>query len=225
MVASRPGVVVGLRAEARLLRGLGWPVAIGGGHAAGAARAAQVLAEAGVTALVSFGLAGGLDPALPPGTVLIPRAVQLDGRALPVDPDLARALGGPTEGLLLCGTEIAATAGAKARLRRETGCVALDLETGGLAAAAAARNLPFAVLRVVCDPAETDLPPAALAALDRAGRIGLHRVLGSVAANPRQLPALLALARQAEAARRALSRHLMRQVRAWVPADPVAAPI
>ena len=81
-----PGVVVGLRAEARLLRDLPWPVAIGGGDAAGAARAARDLAGSGVSALVSFGLAGGLDPGLAPGSVLVPAQVQRDGLTVPVDP-------------------------------------------------------------------------------------------------------------------------------------------
>ncbi|MBN8903066.1 MAG: hypothetical protein J0H57_18715, partial [Rhodospirillales bacterium] len=46
--------------------------------------------------------------------------------------------------------------------------------------------------------------PAALAALDRSGAVGLARVIGSVLTRPGQLPALLTLARDAAAARRAL---------------------
>lgn len=215
-----PGVVVGLRAEARLLRVLPWSVAIGGGDAAGAARAARELASSGAVALVSFGLAGGLDPALAPGTVLVPAEVLLDGRRHATDPALARALGGTTAGALLCGNAIAATAMQKARLHRETGCVALDLETGAVAAEADARGLPFAVLRAVCDPAGQDLPPAALVALDARGAIGLGRVLAALAAHPGQLPALLALAGQAAAARRALSARVRALARAGRAAPP-----
>jgi adenosylhomocysteine nucleosidase len=66
--------------------------------------------------------------------------------------------------------------------------------------------LPFAVLRAVCDPAQRGLPPAALATLDAGGGIRFARVLGSVAARPWQIPALLRLALDAALARRALMR-------------------
>lgn len=48
------------------------------------------------------------------------------------------------------------------------------------------------------------MPPAALAALDARGAIGLWRVLASIAAQPMQLPGLFALAADAAAARRSL---------------------
>ena len=62
MASERVGVVVGLKAEARIARKLGWDIAIGGGGVVGAAKAVDVLIGRGATALVSFGLAGGLDP-------------------------------------------------------------------------------------------------------------------------------------------------------------------
>ena len=204
----RIGIVVGLAAEARLARRLGAPVAVGGGEAAGAQRAAAALVARGVAGLVSFGLAGGLDPALPAGTVLAPGAVRLDGRTIPVDAALAHALGGPDRHVLLCGTSAVATVADKARQWREMGCAAVDLESGAVAAVAAAHGLPFAVLRAVCDPAGRGLPPAALAALDGRGAIGIGRVLASVLAHPGQVPALLGLARDATAARRALARRI-----------------
>ncbi|MDE2581114.1 MAG: hypothetical protein KGL52_05730 [Rhodospirillales bacterium] len=202
---ERVGVVVGLSAEARLARRLGAAVAIGGGSPAGARRAAVSLAERGVAALISFGLAGGLDPALPAGTVLVPQAVRQEGRLVPVDTGLAHALGGSTGHTLLCGKIAIATAADKALAWRNTGCAAVDLETGAVVAVAAERGLGFAVLRAVCDTGNRDLPPAALAALDQQGMIGVGRVLASVLARPAQLSALLGLAREAAAARQALA--------------------
>ncbi len=196
------GIVVGLRAEARLLGPLRGVVAIGGGGAAGAARAAAGLE--GVGALLSVGLAGGLDPALAPGAVLVPEAVLTGGRRLATSLRLCHALGGATAGALLGGEAVVAGVAEKARLHAETGAVAVDLESGAVVEAALARGLPFAALRVVCDPAGRDLPPAALAALDAAGAIGLLRVLRSVLRRPAQVPGLLALARDAAAARAAL---------------------
>jgi adenosylhomocysteine nucleosidase len=200
------GVVVGLAAEARIARRLGHPVAIGGGGPAGAEAAARRLLADGATALLSFGLCGGLDPALRPGALLIPEAV-LDGSTRhAASVAIAARFGGATPHLLMGGAVVAATAAEKRLLREATGAAAIDLESGVVARAAAAAGLPFAALRAVCDPADQDLPPAALVALDANGAIGFFRVLAALAAHPAQLPALLVLARQAAAARAGLLR-------------------
>jgi adenosylhomocysteine nucleosidase len=200
------GIVVGLAAEARIVRRLGHPIAVGGGGAAGAEAAARQLVADGAAGLLSFGLCGGLDPALRPGALLIPDAV-LDGATRhATGPAIAARFGGPTPHLLLGASQVAATATEKRWLRETTGADAVDLESGAVARVAAEVGLPFAVLRAVCDPAEQDLPPAALVALDGKGAIGLVRVLASLAARPAQLPALLALARQATAGRASLLR-------------------
>jgi adenosylhomocysteine nucleosidase len=120
------------------------------------------------------------------------------------DPALSQLLGGTTARTLFGGDAIVATTVDKQRLYEATGAVAVDLETGIVARAAAGHGVPFAVLRAICDPAERALPPAALTALDARGVIGTWRVLASVAAHPGQLPALLALAADAAAARRSL---------------------
>ena len=167
--ASGIGVVVGLAAEARLARPLGLSVAIGGGTDAGAEAAAARLIRGGATGLISFGLAGGLDPALRPGAIVVPRAIITDGRTIATDLALSAALGGPTPHMVLGADTIAADAETKRRLRAETGAEAIDLESGAVARMADAHGLPCAAIRVVCDPAERTLPPAALAALNASG--------------------------------------------------------
>src|SRR3954447_10256974 len=204
-VDARIGIVVGLGAEARIARPLGWPVGIGGGTSAGAETAARRLVEQNATALVSFGLAGGLDPALRPGRLITPIAVHTDGRDIQTDPGLSRRLGGATPHRLLGADAIASSAGGKHRLWQSTGAVAIDLESGPVAKVAQSFGLPFAVLRAICDPAERDLPQAALAALDQQGAVGLLRVLGALLAHPSQLPTLVSQAADAAAAQRALS--------------------
>ncbi len=154
----------------------------------------------GVSGLISFGLAGGLDPALAPGALIVPRAVVLGGERWDADPALVAQLGGSTGHVLVGGGGVLATAAEKAALRRATGADAVDLES----AAAARAGLPFAALRAICDPAERDLPHAALVALDTRGRIGALHVLAAVLARPAELPALLRLAGDAARARRAL---------------------
>jgi adenosylhomocysteine nucleosidase len=162
----------------------------------------------GAQALISFGLAGGLDPALRPGALAIPRIVVTDGREHEAGPTLLARLRGPTIERLFGGSAIAAHPADKHRLWRDTGSAAIDLESGAVARAASAAGIPFAVLRAVCDPAGRRLPQAAMAALDQAGAIAGLRIARSVLRRPGQIPGLIALARDAAAARRALLRHV-----------------
>lgn len=202
--------MVGLKAEEKIARKLGWDIAIGGGRAEGAAAAVESLIVRGATALVSFGLAGGIDPSLRPGQVLVPKAVLLDGEMFSCDAALGARLGGLTGHVMLAGKHLLDTADAKRRAWRDWHAHAIDLETAAVARTARARGLPFAVLRAVCDPANCSLPPAARAALDIDGAIGMWRVLNSLLTGPRQIPDLLALARDAATARRALQRRVRR---------------
>jgi adenosylhomocysteine nucleosidase len=199
----RPGFVTGLLAEARVAAKLGAAEA-GGGLPPGAAAAAERLLARGATALVSFGLCGGLDPALRPGALLVPRAVLWHGRSYAADPSLSAALGGFSAHLLLAGDMVAADPAAKRLLFGRTAAAAIDLESGAVAEVAARGKIPFAALRAVCDPAGAKVPPAALVALDAGGAVSVWRVAASLLRAPGQLPALLALGRAAGQARRAL---------------------
>ena len=199
----RPGLVTGLAAEARVAARLGAALA-GGGLPEGAEAAAERLVAEGATALVSFGLCGGLDPALDAGALLVPRAVHDAGDAYPTDPALSAALGGWNGAALAAATAPVARREAKRALFAATGAAGVDLESGAVARVAARHGLPFAVLRAVCDPADLDLPPLALTALDAGGTVRPARVAASLLARPGQIGALLRLARAAAAARAAL---------------------
>ena len=201
------GLVAGLQAEARIARPLG-SVAAGGGLPAGATDAAERLVVAGAAALVSFGLCGGLRPGLAAGAILVPRRVCTSHDCHETDRDLSAALGGWSGDVLWAADAVVASAADKRVLHAASGADAVDLESGAVAAVAHRHGLPFAVLRAVCDPAESTLPPAALLALDQAGAIGLWRVAVSLLAAPTQLPALLRLARDAGRARTALIRRV-----------------
>jgi adenosylhomocysteine nucleosidase len=208
MERGRIGFVVGLKAEAALLRGSGFMVGIGGGAPAGAADAARRLVAEGATALISFGLAGGLNPAFRAGDILVPPNIIENGAIYHCAPELLAWLGGPIGGPMLAGGEVAATVAQKAALFGATKADAVDLESGAVARIAGAAGLNFAVLRAVTDVAACSLPPAALVALDQAGAIGIARVIGAVLRRPSQIPALLRLARDAGRARRSLQAHL-----------------
>lgn len=198
--------MVGLAAEARIAARFGGLVEAGGGTPAGAEAAAGRLLSRGVTALVSFGLAGGLDPALSPGDLVIPTVVISNGDRFTAHAGLAQRFGGLTHHTILAGETVVADKVAKAAMFAASGANAVDLESGAVARVAQEQGLPFVVVRAICDPAGRDLPPAALLALSPTGTIGLSVVLTSVLKKPWQIPGLLALAGDAARARRTLLR-------------------
>ena len=187
-----------------MARGLGGTALAGGGTRDGARDAAETLVRQGATALLSFGYAGGLDPALRPGDLLVPNRVLAEGRRYDVDPQLAASFGGMGEQAMLGAAAVLATVAAKQRARADTGAAAVDLESGAVAAIAARNHLPFAVLRAICDPADRALPPIAVTALDRQGRVRVAAMLAAILRHPGQVPALRALGQDAAAARAAL---------------------
>ena len=198
------GVVTGLTAEAKIAQRLGVPVRAGGGTPEGAERAARELATLGVTALLSFGLAGGLDPELQPGDLIVPNAVVEDGRIRIASRLLSGCLGEARHGMLLSYNRIVTSVAEKAELSKSTLCRVVDMESGAVARVAEMNGLPFAVLRAVCDDAARTLPDAASAALNSKGAIAISRVALSVLLNPLQIPALITLGRDAGRARAAL---------------------
>lgn len=204
------GVVVGLAAEGRIARRFQGDVevAIGGGTADGARRAAERLLARGAKSLISFGLAAGLSPHLAAGAVVVPRRVVADGTTFTTDRGLSQLLGGATPHDLLHSERVVIAAHDKRRLHQESRCAALDMESGAVARAALAEARPFAVLRAICDPAGRSLPPAALVAMASNGDLEIGRLLRSLARQPLQISVLALLARDAFAARQALLRRV-----------------
>jgi adenosylhomocysteine nucleosidase len=195
-------------AEARIAQRAGCAVAIGGGTPQGARKMAEHLANDGADALISFGLAGGLDPTLDAGAALIPRRVLHQGTIYDCDPALSRVLAraGLAVDMLFAGDAVVGSVADKSRLWAETKAAAVDLESGAVAEVAAARGLPFAVLRAICDPARRNLPSAAIDALDETGRVAPMKMAGILARHPQQIFGLIALGRDAARGRKALIR-------------------
>jgi adenosylhomocysteine nucleosidase len=202
------GILTGLAKEAEIARWISPLVACSASDPARAAALARDLISQGATALLSFGIAGGLAPELATGDLVIGTAVSTGVAAYPCDPNLvarlATALPGAVHGDVWGGDVIVDTAAAKARLHRDSGAVIVDLESAAVAMAAAEAGLPFGVLRSVADLAAHGLPPAALVGLDAEGRPAIGPVLRALARSPGQLPALIRLGRQSSAAMAAL---------------------
>jgi adenosylhomocysteine nucleosidase len=214
LAGREPSFIVaatGLRAEARIAARAGRVRAVaGGGDDARLELAIEQQVAEGGRAILSFGMAAGLAPGLAPGTCLIGGEILDAGTSFSADAAwsarLLERLGAARRVTIAGVDRPLATAAAKRTLNAETGAVAADMESHVVARLAARHGLPFAVLRVVADPAERELPPAALAAMREDGGIGLPAVLGSLLKHPAQMPALFRLAADARAARAALLR-------------------
>ena len=152
-----------------------------------------------IRGVISFGVAGGLDPSLKTGDVVVATEVMagdtrwLAGLSLTEAQIASIALGRRrvVRGLLAGVEELVAASACKAALRSETGAAAVDMESHIAAAYAAEANIPFAALRVISDPAHRALPVVARKAIKPNGDLDLVRIMGSVVRNPRSLRALV----------------------------------
>ncbi|MGE0094811.1 MAG: hypothetical protein AB7M05_19195 [Alphaproteobacteria bacterium] len=206
---SKLGVLCGLVAEGDILRhaapAQAQPlVAITAVRPDNTRACAKRLVAQGATGIVSFGLAGALDPHLAPGMLLLPaRVIGPDRTVYETDTGWRRRLeamvGAESCNALLGSDSVVATAGDKAQLFRETGAVAVDMESHVAAAVAMAAKLPFLVVRAVADPATRAIPRAAMAGLDAEGRTLVLPVILALTKRPRELPGLLRLAADSRA--------------------------
>lgn len=203
---ARIGIICGMEAEARALGD--WAhdpevcVAISGARPHVAEMAARKYAGDGARCLVSFGIAGALEPGLAPGDLLVGRAVSTGMVTLP----LANP-GAGVEGrrVSLAGSDkLVPDAAAKATLWQATGAAAVDMETHRVALAARDLGVPCYAIRAVSDPADRALPASAADALGEDGRPRIGHVLLGLARRPWDLPSLLAAKRDSDAALAAL---------------------
>jgi hopanoid-associated phosphorylase len=201
--------VTGLRFEGRIAAGPGVTTIAGGGDSGALAAALSHALTQGATAFLSFGIAGGLTRA-EPGTWLVADAVIARASRWPVDAAWAAVLALSLPGALrgdIAGTDtIVAEPADKHALGMATGALAVDTESHVVAAFASVHGMPFAVFRVIADPAGRALAPAACAGMRRDGTIDPRAVLGSLLRQPGQLPLLLRNAADTRRALRALSR-------------------
>ena len=201
----------GLRAEARIAARPGGVRAVAGGNdTARLDDLARQWAAQGGEAIISFGIAAGLAPRYSAGACLIGREVVFGGASYSADPAWTasiKRLVGSADVVRIAGVDRPlAHPSEKQALCMASGAAAADMESHLVARIAAELVLPFAILRVIADPAERELPPAALAGMRADGRLNVGAVLASLARNPGQLPALIRLAAETGRAGAALLR-------------------
>jgi adenosylhomocysteine nucleosidase len=197
-------VVSGLAAEAKIAATGRHATLCGGGNIA--RLEAEIIAafRDGVVGIVSFGIAGGLVPNLPAGAVVLAKSVMSKGDRHHCDPVWLRRLGqrlpAASNAVIFGADAPLGDRRRKATLGTETGAVAVDMESHIVARLAARHGVPFAAVRIISDPVERSLPPAAMAGMRSDGKADIPAVLRSLWRKPRQLPPLLRTALDARLA-------------------------
>jgi len=222
------GIVCALTTEARHFKpGLrpsdsvvslddGTLLSLSGMGSAAAAAGARASIGAGAAALISFGLAGGLDPLLRAGDVCLPREI-----LSPNIPSIAAAVAWRErvsaavqtripqarifEGGLLSHPTLVASIPAKSRLFASTRAIAVDMESFAVAEVAAAHRLPFLAVRVIVDGATDRLPPIVTRAADAYGEIRPWSLVMGLLRAPSDLAGLVRLGHRYRSAGRMLT--------------------
>ena len=174
---------------------------------------ANVIAGAvhqGYRGVISFGVAGGLAANLRTGDWVVASTV-LDAH-VPHATDavwsssLVATIPGATYAPILGVDAPVAEPAMKRQLHMTTGACAVDMESHRVVRLAAAHGLAFAAVRVIIDPAERTIPPAALLGMRSDGSANAWAVLRDLAVRPSQFVSLVRLAVDSFAARAELLR-------------------
>ena len=201
----RLGIVTGLASEAGCLQSQfaakGVSVLCAGADCGRADAAARKLVAEGCAGLISFGIAGGLDPALDAGALVVADSVVLpDGSRLETDFNwrhrLLEALGpamGPVDGALVGSDGAVLDERQKKTLRAASGAAAVDMESHAVARVAVESAIPFLAVRAVSDTFRHGIPAWVPGTIQPDGRPGWSAVVSGVLTHPGDVPALVRL--------------------------------
>ena len=183
--------------------------------------AATELIDLGVTSLVSFGIAGALDPDLKSGDLIFPEVVQAGKIPLGGEEELP---GYPVslewrdrvEALLpahltvvnrplTTSPGVLTTAKAKLELGAVTGACAYDMESAAIAEVAAKHEVPFIAIRAITNPVDFSPPPELLNAIQPEGSIKTLHLLALLYQRSVDVSTLLHLGKEIREARRTLA--------------------
>lgn len=148
--------------------------------------------------VIMAGLAGGLDPSLRTGDVVLDDPGGLV-TALSSRPGLIR-------GRIWTADRVVASAEEKRSVFRETGCSCVDMEQGIVKRWADSRGVPLVGLRAICDTAADCLPPGLLCCVDAEGSARPGKIMALLLRRPGTITKLLRLRRLSSLALASLGR-------------------
>jgi hopanoid-associated phosphorylase len=175
--------------------------------------AAEVLIAKKVSALLSWGSAGALQPKLLPGHLILPKIVIYPHKGMFSTDDawhtrLLTRLASQFEistGSLAQSLNILRSREEKLDFVKQNEALAVDMESGTVAEAAVKATLPFMAIRAITDPLEQNIPASVLGAINQRGRLRPFYLLGSLARRPTDVLSLTRLRRNFMAARTTLT--------------------
>jgi hypothetical protein len=223
MAAPAPiGVVTGLASEARVAEALAADldmqtprplVRCAGASPRRAGRAALALLDKGAAGLISFGIAGALDPALRAGQVVLGCEVFTPlHHLLPsdaawcaaIEEAAARSGLGLHAGRIAGSDRLVASVSMKQRLAALSEARATDMESHAVASVAWEARVPFVALRSILDEAASGLPSIVRGSVDRHGRPRKLLVAARLVLAPWNYKTLKSLEKESREAHRAL---------------------
>ncbi len=219
------GIIAATAAEARILTKApirageltflpeGGIIILSGIGARRAGLAARTLLENGATALVSWGLAGGLLPAVASGSLILPQCVIGPNQSMyRVAPLWHERLCNRLErhvvlhrGTLAESMVVLSDGAGKASLFQRTGAMAVDMESASIALAAQKAEVPFMAIRAIMDEAEMVIPRSVLNSVDEFGHMHSLRLVSYLIGRPAEVGSLIKLVRNFQSARATLT--------------------
>ena len=183
----------------------------GVGPARGHAAAASVIAAAGPDVVVLVGIAGGLDPDLAIGDLVVPDRVE-DATSGAVTRPIAPPQLTPRGTLLTTDGLLDPT---ELRTHVERGLLAADMEASGVGAACHEAGVSWSVIRAISDRMDDGLVDGSTMDMLRPdGTPDLRAVARTVLTRPRTVPRLIRLGRDMDLATKVAARCAMD---AWTP--------
>jgi adenosylhomocysteine nucleosidase len=202
------GVITAMPAEARTFRGhssysgqSSWHVATAAAGQKNSMLSAKNLLEQGCDFLISWGVAGALDPQLDVGELIITNAViDNESQYFRFDPDrlssltrTLKSLNPKVGGLLYSTKEAVPLATEKQELHEKFHAEVVDMESAAIAKVAYDAKIDFVAIRCIVDRADCDIPMVATSTLKENGEVDIFQLLASLAQNPRQIVPLMRL--------------------------------
>ena len=164
--------------------------------------ATEKLINLNINTLMSWGVAGALDPSLASGDLIIANSI------ISNDKTYKTATKWQNQLLVFCSEknykvlnadifsskDVCATIEDKKELFEKNKAIAVDMESAAIAEKALNHNLDFITIRSIADKADMAIPEAVLKHTDKLGNPEILKFIGSCISKPAQIKELLKLA-------------------------------
>lgn len=159
------------------------------------------LAEGKPLFVITAGYAGGLNPGLTRGALVLDASPDF-----PLTQKLLQA--GGRQGTYHCATMVAITAQEKAALYARTKCDAVEMESGVIRQICAERGIPAATFRVISDAANEDLPLDFNKLMTPDMTMNFGKLAWTLVTSPGKIPVLMRFGKSVQSSARELAKAL-----------------